>query len=55
MLKNFMHLITAVRLANMRVMTMEPIEQFEYHMQTYLNDLIGFGFADPMDALYPHT
>lgn len=55
MLVNFMHLVTAVRLANMRVMTAERIDQFEHHIQTYLEDLIGFGFADPMEGLYPHT
>lgn len=46
MLVNFMHLITAVRLANMRVMTEVRIQQFETHIRVYLEEL-----AD----LYPHT
>ncbi|KAE9384351.1 hypothetical protein BT96DRAFT_842371, partial [Gymnopus androsaceus JB14] len=55
MLVNFMHLVTAVRLANMRAMTAERVDRFEYHIRTYLTHLIGFGFADPMGGLYPHT
>ncbi|KAJ3793081.1 hypothetical protein GGU11DRAFT_692459, partial [Lentinula aff. detonsa] len=55
MLVNFMHLITAVRLANMRAMTADRVEQFEYHIRAYLEDLIGFGSSDPMEGLYPHT
>jgi len=43
---NFMHLITAVRLANMRVMTETRIQKFEFHFRAYLTEL-----AD----LYPHT
>ncbi|KAE9383424.1 hypothetical protein BT96DRAFT_843851, partial [Gymnopus androsaceus JB14] len=46
MLINFMHLITAVRLADMRVMTEACIRSFEYHMRVYLEELID---------LYPHT
>ncbi|KAE9385049.1 hypothetical protein BT96DRAFT_841281, partial [Gymnopus androsaceus JB14] len=46
MLINFMHLITAVRLANMRVMTEARIRSFEYHMRVYLEELID---------LNPHT
>lgn len=52
MLVNFMHLITAVRLANMRAMTAERIDQFEHYIQTYLQGLVG---SDPMEGLYPHT
>ncbi|KIK56755.1 hypothetical protein GYMLUDRAFT_173816 [Collybiopsis luxurians FD-317 M1] len=55
MLQNFMHLVTALRLASMRTMTEEYIQRFETHMQTYLGEIIGFGQENPKAALYPHT
>ncbi|THV01678.1 hypothetical protein K435DRAFT_654794 [Dendrothele bispora CBS 962.96] len=36
MLTNFMHLVTAVRLANMRTITQDRIDMFEEHMHMYL-------------------
>ncbi|KAH7868347.1 uncharacterized protein C8R40DRAFT_990001, partial [Lentinula edodes] len=55
MLVNFMHLVTAVRLANMRVMTEDRAQSFELHIRTYLEGLIGFGTNDRSGGLYPHT
>ncbi|KAJ3745537.1 hypothetical protein DFH05DRAFT_1360181, partial [Lentinula detonsa] len=52
MLVNFMHLVTAVRLANMRVMTEAAIAEVEMHIQEYLLGLIG---TVPGAGLYPHT
>lgn len=46
MLINFMHLVTAVRLANMREMTEARIHAFEVHIRLYLHGL---------QELYPHT
>jgi hypothetical protein len=46
MLCNFMHLVTAVKLATMRTLTAERIAQYEYNMQQYLESLL---------KLYPGT
>ncbi|KAJ4492528.1 hypothetical protein C8R41DRAFT_764937, partial [Lentinula lateritia] len=51
-LVNFMHLVTAVRLANMRVMTEARIQSYEYHMRAYLEEVVGYKQEKP---LYPHT
>ncbi|KAJ3963911.1 hypothetical protein EV361DRAFT_120089 [Lentinula raphanica] len=55
MLVNFMHLVTAVRLGTMRVMTEERIQLFESHIRAYLEEMIGFGQSDRLGGLYPHT
>jgi hypothetical protein len=39
MLVNFMHLVTAVKLATMRKMTKDRISQYESHMHQYLTSL----------------
>ncbi|KAJ3897659.1 hypothetical protein F5879DRAFT_995711 [Lentinula edodes] len=46
MLANFMHLVAAVRLANMRSMSKERIAVFDHHLRAYLSEL---------RILYPHT
>jgi hypothetical protein len=46
MLVNFMHLVTAIKLATMRTMTPTRIEQYQSHMHQYLQSLLD---------LYPHT
>ncbi|KAJ3765056.1 hypothetical protein FB446DRAFT_834194, partial [Lentinula raphanica] len=55
MLVNFMHLVTSVRLADMRVTTEEQIQSFEHHYQQYITTLIGFKDKDHIRGLYPHT
>lgn len=40
MLKNFMHLVTAIRLASMRSMTAERIDEYQRHMHRYLVTLL---------------
>ncbi|KAJ3872925.1 hypothetical protein F5051DRAFT_288753, partial [Lentinula edodes] len=55
MLVNFMHLITSIRLADMRVMTEERIQTFERHYRAYLTGIIGFEMKDRLGGLYPHT
>lgn len=45
MLENFLHLVTAVNAANLRIITESDIDLYEHHMRTYLH-----GFLD----LYPH-
>ncbi|KAJ3804142.1 hypothetical protein F5876DRAFT_53746, partial [Lentinula aff. lateritia] len=46
MLANFMHLVMAVWLANMRSMSKEHIAVFDHHLRAYLSEL---------RILYPHT
>lgn len=46
MLVNFMHLVSAVKLATMRTMTPQRIDRYEFHMHKYLTTLI---------ELYPGT
>jgi hypothetical protein len=46
MLVNFLHLISAIKLATMRKMTKERIAQYERHMHQYLTSLL---------ELYPET
>ncbi|GAW09812.1 hypothetical protein LENED_012009 [Lentinula edodes] len=55
MLVNFMHLVSAVRLADMRVMTDARIQSFEDHYRRYLTGIIGEGLRDCLGGLYPHT
>ncbi|KAJ3906875.1 hypothetical protein F5879DRAFT_986962 [Lentinula edodes] len=52
MLVNFMHLVTAVRLADMRTMTEARIASFEEHYGKYIRGVIG---EDHLGGLYPHT
>ncbi|KAJ3870997.1 hypothetical protein F5051DRAFT_341469 [Lentinula edodes] len=51
-LVNFMHLVTAVCLANMRVMTEARIRSYEHHMRVYLEEVVGYKQENP---LFPHT
>lgn len=46
MLSNFMHLVTAIKLATMRKMTKARISEYEFHMHSYLTTLL---------ELYPGT
>lgn len=46
MLDNFMHLVTAVKLASMRCMTPTRIDDYAFHMHSYLSGLL---------ELYPNT
>lgn len=46
MLDNFMHLVTAIKLANMRKMTTARILRYEFHIHQYLTTLLD---------LYPGT
>lgn len=52
MLANLMHLVTAVRLTDMRVMTEARIASFEEHYRKYIRGVIG---KDHLGGLYPHT
>lgn len=45
-LDNYMHLVSAIKLATMRTMTPARVEQYEYHMHAYLTTLLD---------LYPRT
>ncbi|KAJ3722257.1 hypothetical protein C8R42DRAFT_554482, partial [Lentinula raphanica] len=55
MLVNFMHLVTSVRLADMRATTEEQIQSYEHHYRTYVTTLVGFGNKENIGGLYPHT
>lgn len=46
MLENFMHLIAAVKISNLRTMTEDNIRLYEKHMREYLQGLL---------QLYPYT
>ncbi|KAJ3727949.1 hypothetical protein C8R42DRAFT_572552, partial [Lentinula raphanica] len=55
MLVNYMHLVTSVRLADMRATTEEQIQSFEHHYRAYVTTLVGFGDRENVGGLYPHT
>lgn len=51
MLENFLHLVTAVKIANLRSITDEDINKYEEHMRKYLT---GFLKLYPFAALVPY-
>ncbi|KAF5343750.1 hypothetical protein D9758_015346 [Tetrapyrgos nigripes] len=53
MLVNFMHLVTATRLANMRTLTEERITKYEDHMHTYLKGIRQL-FPEKKITAYQH-
>ena len=53
MLDNFMHLVTAVKLASMRCMTPERIAQYTFHMHQYLTTLLDL-YPGATIAPYQH-
>ena len=53
MLDNFMHLVSAIKLATMRKMTPSRIAQYEHHMHTYLQTLLKL-YPDITITPYQH-
>jgi hypothetical protein len=53
MLDNFMHLVTAVKLASMRSMNAERIRSYTHHMHMYLTSLLDL-YPDTTITPYQH-